>query len=32
MVLYIPVYSFGNKVSAASEFLNLDLFIDGIND
>ena len=32
MASHIPVHSFGNKVSAASEFLNLDVFINGVDD
>ena len=29
MPSHIPVHSFGNKVSAAAEFLDIDIYIDG---
>ena len=32
MASHIPVRGMGNKVSATSEFLSLDLFIDGVDD
>ena len=32
MASHIPVRGFGNKVSVASEFLNLNLYIDSVDN